>query len=274
MRSLWGKTVGTTWARAWVARHRNNMLARTSEALSDMRNAASTFREVKQWVSELAELLQEMRLPPWAIFSYDECRLVTHGNHLAVKRVHAADRERANVASSRGATVASLLSFVAGDGAPFLSVYIFRARFAGDDSGAAYFVLSRCQSRTRSSWPRLYGWTDTGFLDAATFGAVMDLCCHEWEVRNPGRECLLLEDQLRAHRRVEVVRSALKHGVTCWWLVANTSHFLQVLDDKCFACVKKHLPVLFDQNVAYLLNIWILGPVAPSTGRYSRGGLN
>jgi len=77
----------------------------------------------------------------------------------------------------------------------------------------------------------------------------MDLFCHEWEVRNPGRECLLLGDQLRAHRQVEVVRSALKHGVTCWWLVANTSHFLQVLDDKCFACVKKYLPVLSDQSI-------------------------
>jgi len=27
-------------------------------------------------------------------------------------------------------------------------------------------------------------------------------------------------------------------------------------------------------GVAYLLNIWILGPVAPLTGQYSRGGLN
>ena len=150
---------------------------------------------------------------------------MTQGNRLAVKRVYAADRERANVPSSRGATVASLLSFVAVDGAPFLSVYVFCARFTGDDSGAADFVLSRCQSRTRSSWPRFYGWTDTGFLDAATFGADIDLFCHEWEVRIPGRECLLLGDQLRSHRQVEVVRSVLKHGVTCLWLVANTSHF-------------------------------------------------
>ena len=201
-------------------------------------------------MSELGELLQEKRLPPWAIFNYDECRLVTQGSRLAVKRVHAADRERANVASSRGTTVASLQSIVAGDGAPFLSVYIFRARFTGDDFGAADFVLYRCQSRTMSSWPRFYGRTDTGFLNAATFGAVMDLFCHEGEVRTPGRECLLLGDRLRAHRQVEVVRSALKHRVTCWWLVENTSHFWQVLDDKCLACVKKNLPVLSDQNIA------------------------
>ena len=30
----------------------------------------------------------------------------------------------------------------------------------------------------------------------------------------------------------------------------------------------------FLRSVAYLLNIWILGPVAPLTGQYSRGGLN
>jgi len=29
-----------------------------------------------------------------------------------------------------------------------------------------------------------------------------------------------------------------------------------------------------DIPVAYLLNIWILGPVAPLTGQYSCGGLN
>lgn len=249
VRSLWGKSVGTTWARAWVTRHRDDLSARTCKALSDKRNAASTFDEVKEWVAELGGFLKDTRLPPWAVLNYDECRLVVQGNRLAIKRIQAADRERANVASTRGGTVASLLSFVAGDGAPFMSVYIFRSRFGEDDTAGTDFVLSRHQSRTRSSWPRFYGWTDTGFLDAPTFAAVMDLFCSEWQLRNAGRQCLLLGDQLKAHRQVEVVRSALKHGVSCWWLVANTSHFLQVLDDKCFACLKKHLPVLSEQKM-------------------------
>jgi len=193
--------------------------------------------------------VREHRLSPRAILNYDECRLVTQANHLSVKRVQAADRKRANVESTRGATVGSLLSFAAGDGAPFLSVYIFRSRFGGDVEAAADFMRSRCQSRTRSSWPRFYGWTETGFLDAPTFAAVMDLFCREWQVHNPGRECLLLGDKLRAHRQVAVVRSALQHGVVFWWLVANTSHFLQVLDDKCFARLKAHVPVLSDQNI-------------------------
>jgi len=192
-----------------VARHQDDVSARNSQALSDRRNGAPTICEVRERVSELGEFLQEKRLPPLAILNYDVCRLVTQFKRFAVKRVHAADRERANVASIRGATVASLLSSVAGDGAPFFGAYILRARLAGDDAGAAAFVLSGSQSRTRSSWPRFYGWTETGFPDAAGFAAVMDLCCHEWEVRNPGRERLLLGDQLRAHWHMKVVRSAL-----------------------------------------------------------------
>jgi len=63
MRSLWGKTVGTTWARVWVARHRNDVSARTSKALSDKRNAASTFGEVKEWVSELGSFDKKSGCP-------------------------------------------------------------------------------------------------------------------------------------------------------------------------------------------------------------------
>lgn len=69
----------------------------------------------------------------------------------------------------------------------------------------------------------------------------------------PAGKCVLLGDQLRAHRQEEVVRSALKHGVACCWLVAYNAHLLQVLDEKCFACVKRHLPVLSEQRTVEAL---------------------
>jgi len=46
-----------------------------------------------------------------------------------------------------------------------------------------------------------------------------------------------------------VVRAAAKSNVLCWWLVANTSHWLQVLDDKFFASLKTIVPVLSDDKV-------------------------
>lgn len=249
VQSLWGKEGGTTWAREWVARHRDDVSARTCKALSENRNAAPTFKDIKEWVSELGSFWKDTRLPPSAIMNYDERRLVVEGSRLSVTRIQAADRERANEVAMRGATAATLLSFVPGDGSPFLSVYVLRSRFAKDDTAATDFVLSRCQSRTRSIWPRFYGWRDTGSFEGPTFSAVTDLFCQDWRVRNPRRTCLLLGDQLRAHRQVEVVCSALKHGVSCWWLVASTSHSLQVLDDNCLACLKKHLPMLAEQTM-------------------------
>lgn len=211
------------------------------------------FNEIVSWVDELDAFITERKIPPSAVFNYDECRLVAGGKCLAVKRVQAAERERANVASTRGATVASLLSFVGGDGAPLLSVYIFRGRFGEEDSAASSFVLSRCQTRTRASWPRYYGWTESGFIDSMIFSAVMDLFCWEWQLRNAGQDCLLLGDQLQSHKQVDVVWSALKYNVHLWWLVANTSHFLQVLDDKCFAVLKTHVPILSEEKIVRAL---------------------
>lgn len=145
MHYLWGKTVGTTWARAWVVWHRDDLSAHCCKARPDKRSAASTFKEVKEWVSELGGFLRETRVLPEAVSNYDECRFVVQGGRLAVKRIQAADRERVHVAGTRGTTDATMLSFVSGDGAPFLSVYSLRSRQAEGDSAETEFVLSRCQ---------------------------------------------------------------------------------------------------------------------------------
>lgn len=250
---LWGKEVGRTWTRSWVKRHREQLSSRTAKALADKRNSSSVFEEVLDWADQIEKFLKEHRLPPSAILNYDECRLVGGRDQLAVQRIQAADRERPNAASTRGATVASILTFVAADGSPFLSVYVFRARFCEGDATATRFTLSRVQHRTRNTWLRLYGWTDNGFVDAATFAAVMAAFCEKWRLRHPNQECMLIGDQLGAYRQVEVVCVAANSNVLCWWLVANTSHWLQVLDDKCFARLKKIVPVLSDDKVIQAL---------------------
>ena len=91
---------------------------------------------------------------------------------------------------------------MAADGAPFLSVYVFRARFGEGDAAATRFTLSRVHQRTRNTCLRLDGWTDTGFVDAATFAAVMAAFCKEWRLRSPNKECMLIGDELGAHLQV------------------------------------------------------------------------
>lgn len=48
----------------------------------------------------------------------------------------------------------------------------------------------------------------------------------------------------------------LQRATYCWWLVANISYWLQVLDDKCFARLKYAMPVLsHDKIIQALLTI-------------------
>lgn len=41
-----------------------------------------------------------------------------------------------------------------------------------------------------------------------------------------------------------MVRSALRFGINFSWLISCTSHWLDVLDDKPFAFLKRHLAVM------------------------------
>lgn len=148
--------------------------------------------------------------------------------------------------------MASTLTLVAGDGAHFVS-YVFRARFDASDTATTKLTLSSCQVRTRGTWSRPYGWTGTGFVDAPTFAAVTDVFCREWQVRNPTKKCFVIGDQLAAHRHVEVARMATRYKVHCWMLVSKTSRCLQVLDEKCFACVKTVMRVLAENKVVEAL---------------------
>ena len=249
VKDLWGKEVGVTWAAAWVARHKGELSTRACKALSDKRNAASVYDQVVDWSLQVEKFFKDHRVPPSSVLNYDECRLVMCGEQLAIKRVQSKNRERPNVVSTRNNTVASLLTFAAASGKPFLSVYVFRGRFGEEDTTTINFTISRVENRTRTTWPRFYGWTDTGFVDAPCFAAIMDLFCKEWRLQNPLGDAFLIGDQLAAHKQVDVVRAALRHGVHCWWLVANTSHWLQVLDDKPFALLKRFQPVLSQQRV-------------------------
>lgn len=60
------------------------------------------------------------------------------------------------------------------------------------------------------------------------FRLVMDHVCTEWSVRNPGREVLLLGDELGAHAHAKVVEKC--RAVFLFYVTANSSHFEQPLD--------------------------------------------
>eukprot|EP00170_Pyropia_yezoensis_P002807 contig_11823_g2813 len=66
----------------------------------------------------------------------------------------------------------------------------------------------------------------------------MDHFCTEWSIRNPGREALLLGDQLGAHTQAQVIEKCMARAVFLFFLTPNSSHFNQPLDAYPFASFK------------------------------------
>ena len=101
------------------------------------------------------------------------------------------------------------------------------------------FILA---SRTRSDgWPRFYGFSQSGYINAEIWGALIDKFCEIFNNSYPGMNALLFSDQMSSHLEPVVVADALSRNVHMWSLVANTSHWLQPLDDLPFANFKLRL---------------------------------
>eukprot|EP00301_Raphidiophrys_heterophryoidea_P024155 c7746_g1_i2.p1 GENE.c7746_g1_i2~~c7746_g1_i2.p1 ORF type:complete len:167 (-),score=32.60 c7746_g1_i2:151-651(-) len=94
--------------------------------------------------------------------------------------------------------------------------------------------------RRRKSWPKFWTTTSTGYLQGGNFDACMKKFVELWRL-HPGLRVWVFVDGLACHKQLELVRFALDQGVEMWLPPANTSHFLQPLDDKPFAYFKKTL---------------------------------
>lgn len=234
----WGVQVSRTWVNRFVGRHRRQLSKRACKALADKRVGKVVFDGVVLFCEELENFLQHYSFPAHAVFNFDETRIVQKGGNMKLCRVEAAGKERANVRSTRHNTVASLLTFVSADGGVMLSVDILNGRFKEANEATVNFTMEEAPSTTRGTWPRFFCWTDTGYLDADTFKAVLSKVAEVWHVRNPGIPALLFGDQLAAHRRADIAEFALTLGLFLFSLAANTSHITQPLDEAPFGVLQ------------------------------------
>ncbi|OSX73966.1 hypothetical protein BU14_0317s0025 [Porphyra umbilicalis] len=191
---------------------------------------ALTGRQMRELVArkwQLKDFLSHYSFPSHAVINYDETRVVQKGEKLVLRRVEAANKERANVRSTRHQTVASLLTFVAADGSVLLSVYILKGRFGDGDEAAVNFRMEDAPRVTRGTWPRFY-----------IFKAVLIKVAEEFHIKYPGLSALLFGDQLAAHRRPDIVDFAIGLGLFLISLAKNTSHITQPLDEAPFGILQ------------------------------------
>jgi len=249
VKSRFSIDVSSDWVSRWVASHRRSLSLRACKALADTRAGPAVMEGTQAFCEELSLFLECHSFAPDAVFNYDETRLVQRGGNMTTMRVETAEKDRANVRSTRGNTVASLLPFVSASGAVFLSVYVHEGKFGDDGSGPVNFTLEQAPRTSRRAWPRFYCWTETGYLDGPCFRAVIHLFAAEWRTRNPGREALLFGDQLGAHRQPDTIAAALEKGVYLFSLPPNTSHINQPLDESPFGGLKRDAATGNEQEI-------------------------
>eukprot|EP00170_Pyropia_yezoensis_P001317 contig_5857_g1321 len=125
----WGVSVSRHWVRLLVNRLRSKLSKRACKALADKRTGLDVLDGVMDFCDELKDFLAHHHFPAHTVFNYNETRVVQKGDKLVLRRLEAANKERANVRSTRHQTVASLLTFVGADGSVLLSIYILKANF-------------------------------------------------------------------------------------------------------------------------------------------------
>ena len=153
--------------------------------------------------------------------------------------IESALRGRHNHVSALCSAGFTVITFLSADGNPCLFVIILAAAFNEDGTAAINVPLLK-PGRTRSGGvDLLYAFTASGYINGPLWASVMDHFCTKWSMANPGLECLLFSDQLRAHRDPVVVAKALGHSVRMFSLVPGTSHWLQPMDSFCFANMKR-----------------------------------
>jgi len=195
--------------------------------------------DVKGFCEQLKIFLEQHSFTADAGFNHDETRLVMRRGRMETQHVEMRDKDRPNINFTHDTTVASVLTFVAASGTVFLGVYILTGAFREGMTAEVSFALEEAPKASGRAWPHFFCWTDTGYLNAATFRCVVDEFAREWGVRNPGREVLLFGDQLGCHKDIETLSSALSKGVYLFFLAPNSSHFNQPLDEVPFAALKK-----------------------------------
>jgi len=182
--------------------------------------------------------------------TFDQTGIVVKGGNLTTQRFVDASKDRDNASSTHSSTVASLLTFSAAKGAIFMRIYVLKANFDDEGVSDVKCSLQRAAKVTCRSWPRVFTWKDTGFVNAKLFRKIVDQVAEQWATRNPGLPLLLFGDQGPAHMSADSLERALRRALYLFFLPANSSH-CQPLDAEPFA-VFQH--ILRATNVSYLLD--------------------
>ena len=234
VRDVFEVEVSETWVKRFRAKYRKYMKFCLPTYLGKKRTDDSrAWNDVRVFVEYMEKVIH--KYPPHAIVNYDETRAnIMKNSRMKIRRLESRrkikNQFRAGVGSSKGVTI---LPFISAEGG-IISVHVVYK------NGATYYVPANEDRQERGQLLEVFEYfTDTGYVDEATFRKIVEDFRGVWARRYPGLHCLLLGDNLGVHNGIDVVRESRKEGVHLTFFPPNTTHWLQPLDNLFFAALKK-----------------------------------
>ena len=198
-----------------------------------------------QFVVSIEALMDEFPYDANTVFNYDETRVfVADEGGVCIEKV---GKERAQQKGVKGRTIGTLLTFICANGTVIMSVWIYAGKKEkvtdeNDNNqliNVDYTLPEFQRYPKRGLWPRYYAWTETGYSNSKLHDRIMGCFCNKWEKISKSCYCFVFGDQLGSHKSANVTESCLNRNILSCMLPANTSHFLQPLDNTVFARFKQ-----------------------------------
>lgn len=236
--SCFGKSVSTKWCKRWVNTRKNELKERNSKYFPKKRAVITIEDEVEAFLSSLIDSKERFPFLAHTVINYDETSIVITKD--GIKKIGSRYRSNINDMALKYDNVATLVSFISAEGKLLFSVYIFKlGNLDTWKEGKIKPYFPKKKYTLRGNIRRFYMYSETGCLNTSLFRDIMEKFCTIWLSEYEGLHCYVLGDQLAAHRDLEIVKMCFEKQVFLWSLPANTSHFLQPLDNACFAELKK-----------------------------------
>ena len=254
-----GRQVNRKWAGRFLKRHTAELVPRHIKALTGKRAKQETMEDCIAFTKQMQVFFQKHQFPAKAVINFDETLVCDSKTRLEVQRIESTKRQRGEVTQTRSKTIGSIISFISAAGELLYLVYCLKVEKSSSSSttstsldnteyGNIRLLLEEEANYTRSKFvERVYIFTESGRVDTQTNENILDGFYNIWKVLYPGLDCLVLSDQLSAHRALKVLQKNANRGVFLCSLPANTSHFTQPLDDAPFAIFKKQLRLVHQQ---------------------------
>lgn len=233
-------TPSRNWASMWVKARPDRLRVSKGKLMAKKRVNDIIISEVDQFCEVMEVNFHRYHFSDFNCVNYDETRIVIGENK--VFRVFDKSKDTSDFVGGKTKALGSYIPFVSASGVVIMSVFIFPCK-EGEETGLVRqeIEVPTSGNGTRTSRNRYYLFTPSGYLDGEAFRVIVEEFCRLWNLLHPGMHCYLLGDQLQVHMNSYLIADSRASNVFMLFLPANTSHFIQPLDNLCFADFKKKI---------------------------------